>query len=173
MLPFPMFRTHRPFPIFAHPLTSFRIPASADLCELCTSAFRSLSCFTLSLFCRNSAKISPSFSYCSALFKKECFNNSFPINSFRTLSQNPAGDTHPPKIFYLFFPILAFRQLSPTTNSRRIRTYEKTGEGAPAGSFSSAPETDPQHPSVTLIGVPFWERPCGNGGMTRVKTLGR
>src|ERR1700676_4344079 len=40
----------------------------------------------------------------------------------------------------------------------RIRTYEKPpGEGASAGSFSSAPETDPQHPSVTLIGVPFWD----------------
>jgi hypothetical protein len=37
----------------------------------------------------------------------------------------------------------------------------------------SASETDPQHPSVTLIGVPFWERPRGNGGVTRVKTLGR
>jgi len=56
----------------------------------------------------------------------------------------------------------------------RIRTYGKTGEGGPIKcSLLSASETDPQHPSVTLIGVPFWERPRGNGGVTRVKTLGR
>jgi hypothetical protein len=55
----------------------------------------------------------------------------------------------------------------------RIRTYEKTGGGPIKCSLSSVSETDSQHPSVTLIGVPFWERARGNGGVTRVKTLGR
>src|SRR5271168_4120622 len=44
-----------------------------------------------SLFCRKRAKINPSFSYPYALFKKECFHNSFPINIFRTLLQNTRG----------------------------------------------------------------------------------
>ena len=39
--------------------------------------------------------------------------------------------------------------------------------------FFLAPETGPQHPSVTLIGVPSWECPSAKGGVTRVKTLGR
>jgi hypothetical protein len=199
MLPFLMFRTHRPFPTSAHPLTYFRISSSADLCGLCTSAFSSLSCFTLSLFCRNSAKISPSFSYSSALFKKECLDKSFPINSFRTLLQNTGGGTPQVKISSRLFSILSAPCPSLAAKSRRIltyekwlrnpftirtsktqdlkpfriRTYEKTGEGGPARPLSSAPKTDPQHPSVTLVGVPFWERPCGKGDATRVKTLGR
>jgi hypothetical protein len=30
-----------------------------------------------------------------------------------------------------------------------------------------------KHPSVTLIGVPFWNCLVGGKGVTRVKTLGR
>jgi len=41
-----------------------------------------------SLFSKNNEKLSPSFSNSSALFQKECSINSFPLNNFRTLSQN-------------------------------------------------------------------------------------
>ena len=44
-----------------------------------------------SLFSKNDEKLSPSFSNSSPLFQKECSHNSFPINSFRTLSQNTGG----------------------------------------------------------------------------------
>jgi hypothetical protein len=40
------------------------------------------------LFSRKWQKLTPLFSHSSALLKKECFRNSFPINNFRTLSQN-------------------------------------------------------------------------------------
>jgi hypothetical protein len=38
---------------------------------------------------------------------------------------------------------------------------------------SLAPETGLQHPSVTLSDGPSWERAYANGGVTRVKALGR
>jgi hypothetical protein len=169
-----MLRTHRPLRSPDHPVVSLRIPSSPNLCELCASAFSSPSCFTLSLFCKTSPKINPSFSYSSALSKKVYFDNPFPINSFRTLWQNTGGGTPQARISSRFFAILAARYSSLAAKSRRIRTYEKTGEGGPIKcSLSSASERDPQRPSVTLIGVPFWEHAHGNGGVTRVKTLGR
>ena len=221
-----MFRTHRTLRDADHPVVSLRIPSSPDLYELCGSAFSSLSCFTLSLFCKTSPKINPSFSCSSALSKKEYFDNPFPINSFRTLWQNTGGGTPQARISSRFFSILTARCSSLAAKSRRIRTYEKyarkpftirtsktqdlkpfrirtyakrarnslrictsktqdlkpfrirtyekTGEGGPIKcSLSSVSETDARHPSVTLIGVPFWECPRGNGGVTRAQTLGR
>ena len=44
-----------------------------------------------SLFRKNHAKLNPSFSISSALFKKEYSRNLFPINNFRTLLQNTGG----------------------------------------------------------------------------------
>jgi hypothetical protein len=135
-----MFPSHHPLPSPGLRLQLLQIPSSAIPCRrtlhrLCrrASAFRSPSCFTLSLFCRKSAKITPLFSYSSALFKKECFDNSFPINDFRTLLQNTGGGTASPKTSSLSFPILAARHSSLATKSRRIRTYEKAGGGAPPG----------------------------------------
>jgi len=85
------------------------VPVS-DLCVLCGSAFSSLSCvcpvgtggrlfsairphlsILSSLFRTKRPKLNPLFSYSSALFAQECFHNSFPINSFRTLLQNTGG----------------------------------------------------------------------------------
>jgi hypothetical protein len=195
-----MFRTHRPLRSSDHPVVSLRIPSSPDLYELCVFAFSSRSCFTLSLFCKTCSKINPSFSYSSALSEKEYFDYPFPINSFRPLWQNTGGGTPQARISSRFFSILAPRcsplaakslrirtyeiyvrnpftiRTSKTQDLKpfRIRTYEKTGEGGPIKcSLSSASERDPQRPSVTLIGVPFWEHAHGNGGVTRVKTLGR
>jgi hypothetical protein len=195
-----MFRTHRTLRHSDHSVVSLRIPSSPNLYELCASAFSSRSRFTLSLFCKTSPKINPSFSYSSALSKKEYFDNPFPINGFRTLWQNTGGGTPQAKIPSRFFSILAARCSSLAAKSRRIptyeicarnpfrirtsktqdlklfriRTYEKTGEGGPIQcSLWSVSETDSQHPTVTLIGVPFWERARGNGGVPRAKTLGR
>ncbi len=202
-----MFSPRQPLSIPNHRLNFLRVHSSADLyCGRSlprpgrgSSTFSSLPSFTLSPFYKKSEKITPLFSDSSALFKKERLDNSFSINSFRTLLQNTGGGTPPPKIFSLFFCVPSTAHSSSSAKSRRIRTYakrarnpftirtsktqdlkpfrirtyEKTPGGPPAGSLSSAPETDPQHPSVTLIGVPFWECPCGNGGVTRAKTLAR
>ena len=46
-----------------------------------------------SLFATKRTKLTPLFSYSSALFKKECLPKPFPINLFRTLSQNTRGCT--------------------------------------------------------------------------------
>jgi hypothetical protein len=75
LLPFPMFRSLRPLPTKARLLI----------------ASRSL----FSLLHKKCAKLSCSFSYPCALFKKEYFCNSFPINGFRTLLQNTGGGTLP------------------------------------------------------------------------------
>src|SRR5208282_3633581 len=57
------------------------------------------------------ANITPSFSYLYVLFVKECFANSFAMNSFRTLLQNTGG--YPltkscpasPKLFTTRYPL--------------------------------------------------------------------
>jgi hypothetical protein len=193
------FRPRHPFPFPDLPFASSRIPSSAGLCKLRVSPSSSRSLFGLSLFFKKGQNITPLFSDSSALFKKECFDNPLPFNSFRTLLQNTRGGTPQVKISSRLFSILSAPCPSLAAKSRRIltyekwlrnpftirtsktqdlksfriRTYEKTGEGGPARPLSSAPKTDPQHPSVTLVGVPFWERPCGKGDATRVKTLGR
>jgi len=46
-----------------------------------------------SLFAAKRTKLTPLFSYPSALFKKECLPKPFAINLFRALSQNPRGGT--------------------------------------------------------------------------------
>jgi len=61
---------------------------SNDLCALRVSELSSLR-FTLFTLLQNNGKIAPLFSYSSALFQKECFHNSFPVNHFRTLLQTP------------------------------------------------------------------------------------
>jgi hypothetical protein len=80
-----MFAQHQPQPPPIFPRPSF-------LCALRVSAFSSLSCFTLSLFCKKPQKLNPLLSYSSALFQKEYFDNSFSFNHFRTLLQNTGGD---------------------------------------------------------------------------------
>jgi hypothetical protein len=61
-------------------------------------------------------------------------------------------------------------------NSIRMCTYEKTPRGVPTHplrcSSPFASETGQQHPSVTLVAVPFWNRLLDKGGVTRVKALG-
>ena len=121
-----MSRTHRPLPNVDHPVVSLRIPPSPNLHELCAFAFSSRSCSTFSLFCKTSAKINPWFSCSSPLFKKQYFDNPFPINSFRTLWQNAGGGTPQARISSRFFSILAARRSSLAAKSRRIRTYVKS-----------------------------------------------
>jgi len=53
-----------------------------------TLIFRSSRTSLFSLFCKKSQKLNSLLSASSPLFKKEYSNNSFPINSFRTLLQN-------------------------------------------------------------------------------------
>ena len=206
MLPFPVFSPRQPLSIQDHRLNFLRVHSSAD--RYCgqslpgpgrgSSTFSSLPSFTLSLFCKKSEEITPLFSDSSALFKKVCFDNSFSINSFRTLLQNTGGGTPPPRIFSLSFCILAAPRPSLAAKSRRIRTYtkrarnpftirtsktqhlkpfrictyEKTRGGPSRFSFLCARNrsaTSKCYPCPrSLLGMPL-----GKGGVTRVQTLGR
>jgi hypothetical protein len=122
------------------------VPNPSDLCALCVSALSSLP-FTLS---QNNAKLTPLFSYSSALFEKECFSNPFPVNHFRTLLQNTGGvpqKSNPSSPRFRRFapnPFTICTSVKPARNpfrirtsktqdlkSFRIRTYEKRGEGVP------------------------------------------
>jgi hypothetical protein len=125
MLPFPMFGPHQPLPFPDYPFASSRIPCCTDLCELRVSSSSSRSLFGLSLFYKKGQKITPLFSDSSALFKKECFDNPLPFNSFRTLLRNTGGGSPPPRIFSLFFCILATAHSSSSAKSRRICTCTK------------------------------------------------
>jgi len=78
-----------------------------------------------SLFGNKSAKLSPYFSYVSALFKKDHSINHFISNSFRTLLQNTGGMPLQPRICFFIFSTLATGYPSLTAKSSRIRTYEK------------------------------------------------
>jgi hypothetical protein len=159
---------HPPLPSLDHPLQSLGIPSSARLCGLCCSAFSFPSSFTLSLFCKKNKKITSLFSNSSALFKKERFGNSFSINTFRTLLQNTEGGAPPPKnpptisrfLRSIRFGITFFADPRPLTLIES-NSYKKHGVGGLDPLFSSASETEPQHPRVTLGGVPFSECPCG------------
>lgn len=119
-----MFRTHHPLPKADHPVVSLRIPSSPNLYELCASAFSPRSSFTLSLPCKTSAKMNPWFSYSSALFKEQCFDNPLYINTLRALLQNTGGGTPQAGISSCFFSLPAARSSSLAAKSRRIRTYE-------------------------------------------------
>ena len=120
------------------------------------SASQFLSRFALSPFCKKSEKLNSLFSHSCALFKKECFNNSFSLNRFRALLQNTGGytlqDTSFPASIRL--PIaIPFRirtsekhvrkprriRTSKTQDlkSFRIRTYEKIPPGVPTAMPSS------------------------------------
>ncbi len=162
--------------------------SSPVLCGLRATAFSSFSRFTLSLLCKKNSKISSSFSYSFAPFKKLCFDKPVYINSLRTLSQSTRGGIPSPKVFSHFFPILVTRHCSLATIPFRITFFADPHPLTPIESHSykkhrgggyrcqlvfRVPQTCLQHPSVTLTGVPFWERACGNAGVTRVKTLGR
>jgi len=125
MLSFRMFGLRQPLPFPDNPFGSSAIPSSAGLCKFRVSPSSARSLFGLSLFCKKCQKITRLFSDSSALFKKECSDNSFSINSFRTLLQNTGGGTPPPKIFSLFFCILATAHSSSSAKSSRIRTYAK------------------------------------------------
>jgi len=58
--------------------------------------------------------------------------------------------------------------------SFRIRTYKKTPGGrGPKTVLFPLPQKQIRNIQVILLCVPFWERTGGNGGETRVKTLGR
>jgi hypothetical protein len=202
-----MFSPRQPLSIPNHRLNFLRVHSSADrYCRRSlprpgrgSSTFSSLPCFTLSLFCKKNEKVTPLFSDSSALFKKECFDNSFSINSFRTLLQNTGGGTPPPKIFSLFFCILATAHSSFSANSHKIRTYAKrarnlftirtsktqhlkpfricTYEKTPGGPqrvlFPLRPKQIRNIQVLPLPAFPFGNALLGNGGATRVKTLGR
>src|ERR1700721_3588562 len=74
-----------------HQLRLFDCQLSAVSCQPLSSPISHASEPLFSLFRAKPEKLNPSFSHSSTLFKKECFNNSFPINTFRTLSQNTGG----------------------------------------------------------------------------------
>jgi hypothetical protein len=80
-----------------------------------------------SLFPKNDDKLNPSFSGSSALFQKDCSRNSFPIISFRTLSQNARGHISQIRISSFHFRIspLPPHHGSPATEhgSRLFRTH--------------------------------------------------
>jgi hypothetical protein len=120
-----MFRPQQPVPNPDLPPASPKMFSCADLCGLCVSAFSSLSCFTLLFFRNKREKITPLYSRPSALFKNECSDKSFPINSFRTLLQNTGGGTPPPEILAFFSGVLASAQSPAATKSRGIRICEK------------------------------------------------
>ena len=109
MLPCHMLSSHsvliRPFARSFRPLTSagsvpsvLRSPFPNSTVSLPNDKPLLYSLF--SLFRKNHAKLNPSFSISSALFKKECSRNPFPINNFRTLLQNTGGGS---KYLYLVF----------------------------------------------------------------------
>jgi hypothetical protein len=125
MLPSVMFGPPQPLPFPQYPFASSRIPSSAALCELRVSPSSSRSLFGLSLFYKKGQKITPLFSDSSALFKKECFDNPLPFNSFRTLLQNIRSGSPQVKISSRPFSILSAPGPSLATKSRRIRTYAK------------------------------------------------
>jgi|SRR5580698_1764143 hypothetical protein len=120
-----MFRPQQPVPNPDLPPESPKMFSCADLSVLCVSAFSSLSRFTLSFFRNKRENITPLYSRPSALFKNECSDKSFPVNSFRTLVQNTGGGTPPPEILAFFSGVLASAQSPSATKSRGIRIYEK------------------------------------------------
>ena len=95
--------------IVANPTLSV-YPEPRRVCPACTESGRSERTrrarhFTLSfegaapisassLFAAKRTKLTPLFSYSSALFKKECLPKPFAINLFRTLLQNTRGGGH-------------------------------------------------------------------------------
>ena len=127
--------------------------ASCPLCALRVSAFSLHASGSLfSLFRNNRKKLNPFLSHSSALFKKECFHNPFPVNYLHTLLQNTQG-VRPKSIPYSAlsrsfapnpFTICTyakhtrnpFRMRTSKTQhlkSFRIRTYEKRGGDPPSG----------------------------------------
>lgn len=99
-------------------LPPFCSPRSYSFRVLTVCSVSSPSCLTLLLFCKNSERINPVFSYSCALFKKECFANSSTIYDFRTLLKNTGG-------VLLCIEILSRFLQPPTPNSFVIRTSEK------------------------------------------------
>jgi hypothetical protein len=156
-----------PLPNLDHPLQSLRIPSSARLCGRYCSAFSFPSSFTLSLFCKRNKKITSLFSNSSALFKKECFGNSFSINSFRTLLQNTGGGTPPPKnpptisrfLRSIPFRIKFFADPHPLTLIE-LHSY-KQGGGASTSLFPLRPKQSRNIQRLPLTAFPFgnalWE----------------
>ncbi len=114
----------------------FCSPRSYSFRVLTVCSVSSPSCFTLSVFRKNSEIINPLLSYSCALFKKEYFTNSSTINDFRTFLQITGGVPPRTSILSPFVqpPIVnSFTiRTSKTQHLKpfRIRTYEKTGEGA-------------------------------------------
>jgi hypothetical protein len=117
MVPWLVNRRRWPFPTTPSSLR--------HLCGPRFSAFRFPSCYTLSLFCKKSEKTNSLFSNSSALPKKECFSNSFPVKSFRTLLQNTRGATLPSAIISPFSTLWNTHRSELAANSRRIRISAK------------------------------------------------
>src|SRR5271154_4043743 len=86
-----MFRSYRRPPRLDLPFTSSSVPRSPELCGLSVSAFNNFPGFALFTLMQKGEKLSSSFSYPCALFKRGCFDNSFLINRIRTLLQNTGG----------------------------------------------------------------------------------
>src|ERR1700730_9041646 len=136
MVPFCVNRRRSPFPTAP--------PSPRHLCASPGSTLRSPSYFTLFTLLQKSEKTNPLFSISSALFQKEGFNNSFPLNHFRTLLQNTGGVVLSIKIISsLTAKCTRIRTSSKHTRnpfrirtsktqhlkSLRIRTYRKTPGG--------------------------------------------
>jgi hypothetical protein len=103
--------------------------ASYPLCALRVSAFSLQASGSLfSLFRNNHKKLNPFLSHSSALFKKECFPNPFPVNHFHTLLQNTRGvpqKSNPSSPRFLRFASNSFTictYAKHTRNPFRIRT---------------------------------------------------
>jgi hypothetical protein len=96
----------------------FCSPRSYSFRVLTACSVSSPSCFTLSVFCKNSQKINPVLSYSCALFKNECFANSSTINDFRALCKSPG--VYPQRT-----EIPTHSVQRPTANPFRIHTSKK------------------------------------------------
>jgi hypothetical protein len=123
--------------------------ASCPLYALRVSAFNHHASGSLfSLFRKNRKTLNPFLSNSSALSEKECFRNSFSINTLRTLLQNTRGvpqNSNPSSPRFLRFAPNSFTICTYAKHTRnpfrirtsktqhlksfRIRTYEKRGEG--------------------------------------------
>jgi hypothetical protein len=106
-------------PAFPAP-AAFQSFKSADV-QLCRLSERALS-----LLCKNTEKLTPLFSIFSALFKRECFADSFRINDFRTLLQNTGGVHRQPRLL---------SWLSPSCNSFIINTCRTVSKQSPLTIF--------------------------------------
>ena len=96
-----------------------------------------------SLSRKNHAKLNPPFSISSALFKKDCSRNSFPINNFRTLLQNTGGGRYK----YLY-PLLLHRYLAFQLQSLQSFTHNSrhTPGVGPRGKRICRGTTEPIQP---------------------------